>query len=209
MKQSFYRKIREESSASTRLRRIDEMPVRNFISNKDSWSRDKIESAWELIEQEIEDLEKYKLTTLKGEDLYFFSMRDLGWIRGTNDVIKIFLIKKDKPVFLASFYYQIELRAWVESEIAKTNSNNTVLDLYTYLLTGRKPSYANFMLKNKNPRIAGIDHSKGMERIWKEKLGKRFKTEVWDRKNMRKTSKSIYDSDVWSDNDRFIVVVQK
>lgn len=180
---------------------LAEMPAYNNIKKVDKWSKDTIRSQWEVIENEVEDIEEHFVSTVKGERLYAFDMRQF-W-GSSAKAYQFFVLKNKTPVFFASFFYEIELRAWVEDEIGKDGSSLKLVDLYNTILGSRKISFT-------PKRIAGINHSPGMEKVWKNQLAKKFKTSVVSRKDYKQTGMSIDDPGVWSkENNEFYVVLEK
>ena len=181
---------------------LSEMPRRNSI--KKSSAPDMINSFWDIIEDEVEDWSKYHIATLKGEQLYGINMKEFWSTR--DKIYYFFLLKDNKPVLFASFIYEIEARAWIEDEVAKYKSKNSIVDLYKAILSSKKISFV-------PKRIGGKDHSKGMEKVWRNQLSKVFKTSVIKRENGHyfPTKLSIKDKEVWSDDlkNPYYVVIEK
>lgn len=183
---------------------LAEMPMYNDIKKKSSWSQDTIDGLWETISNEVEDVEKYYLGSLNGERVYGFDMRQFWGAGGKS--FQFFVLDKQTPVFIATFFYQTEIRAWVEDDVAKTKSRNSVEGLYDFLLTAKG---VGFIPK----RIAGQNHSKGMEKVWK-KFTKFKKTEVWERsaKNnfTQRKDLNFHTKGIWSEvPNHFYVVIEK
>ena len=183
---------------------LSEMPAYNNIKKVDVWTKDTIRGLWEVIQNEVEDIEDYFFKQVQGERIYAFDMRQFWGSSGK--AFQFFSLKEGVPVFIASFYYEIELSAWVEDEIGKDGSALDLPTLYKEIINSKGISFT-------PKRIAGKDHSEGMKKVWKNKLSKIFKVSVVSRKNYKDTGKTVNDPDVWAkqpgDMNDFYVVLEK
>jgi hypothetical protein len=188
---------------------LSEMPLRNDITKM--FASENAEGIFQTIVHEFQtkvknfNLKNFEVGTLYGHKVYAFDMRP---VYGSTGKSFSFFTVGDKVGFAATFYYRSEIRAWVEDEVFKSTSAPCSLeDFYKFLLKTMATSF--------NPkRIAGDNHSKGMEKSWKRFAG--FGSEVWEREKNGRSYKlrkdlNFFSKGIWSEppNNYFVVIELK
>ena len=188
---------------------LSEMPLRNDITKL--FASQNADDIFQTVIHEFElknknfNLEEFNVGTLHGQKVYAFDMRT---VYGSQGKSFSFFTVGEKVGFAATFQYRSEIRAWVEDEVYKSSSASCSLeDFYKFLLKTRGTPF--------NPkRIAGDNHSAGMEKSWKRFGG--FSSEVWERvpnntKYKLRKDLNFFSKGIWSDppNDYFVVIELK